>query len=81
MTESEGNCEKMAKQKKKGVSLLALTGAAAVIAIAANLAITAIKYRKEKNAKKKCKKGTLSFPDFDFLLLYASHLPEICVRA
>ncbi|XP_020228604.1 probable thimet oligopeptidase isoform X2 [Cajanus cajan] len=53
MTESEeGKCEKMGKVKKRG-SVLVFTGAAAVVAITANLAITAFKYRKEKNAKKK----------------------------
>ncbi|KAK7306216.1 hypothetical protein VNO77_44142 [Canavalia gladiata] len=51
MTENEGKCEKMSKLKRGG-GLLAFTGAAAVLAIAANLAITVIKYRKEKNAKK-----------------------------
>ncbi|XP_027336768.1 probable thimet oligopeptidase isoform X2 [Abrus precatorius] len=55
MTETEGKCEKMDKQKK-GVTLLAFTGAAAVLAIAANLAITAVKYHKDKNVRKK--KGT-----------------------
>ncbi|XP_061368085.1 probable thimet oligopeptidase isoform X1 [Gastrolobium bilobum] len=52
MTESEGKCEKMDKQKK-GRNLLAFTGTAALLAIAVNLALTAIKYRKEKNAKTK----------------------------
>ncbi|KAK7387563.1 hypothetical protein VNO78_28453 [Psophocarpus tetragonolobus] len=53
MTESEGKSKKMGIEKKKGGSLLVFTGAAAVLAIAANLAITAIKYQKGKNAKKK----------------------------
>ncbi|KAL2332697.1 hypothetical protein Fmac_013910 [Flemingia macrophylla] len=52
MTESEGKCKKMGKEKKRG-SVLAFTGAAAVLAIAANVAIVAFKHRKEKNAKKK----------------------------
>ncbi|BAT86584.1 hypothetical protein VIGAN_04425500 [Vigna angularis var. angularis] len=52
MTESEGKRAKMVKEKKGG-SLLVFTGGAAVLAIAANLAITALKHRKEKNAKKK----------------------------
>ncbi|XP_027917161.1 probable thimet oligopeptidase isoform X2 [Vigna unguiculata] len=52
MTESEGKREKMLKQKKGG-SLLVFTGGAAVLAIAVNLAITALKHHKEKNAKKK----------------------------
>ncbi|KAH1226848.1 putative thimet oligopeptidase [Glycine max] len=42
----------MGKEKRRGI-ILAFTGAAAVLAIAANLAITAIKYQKAKNAKKK----------------------------
>ncbi|KAG2406854.1 thimet oligopeptidase [Vigna angularis] len=52
MTESEGKRAKIVKEKKGG-SLLVFTGGAAVLAIAANLAITALKHRKEKNAKKK----------------------------
>ncbi|KAG5090246.1 hypothetical protein JHK82_049024 [Glycine max] len=52
MTESEGKCKKMGKEKR-GRSFIAFTGAAAVLGIAANLAITAIKYQKAKNAKKK----------------------------
>ncbi|CAJ1852963.1 unnamed protein product [Sphenostylis stenocarpa] len=52
MTESEGKREKMRKENKRG-SLLVFTGAAAVLAIAANLAITAFRHHKEKNAKKK----------------------------
>ncbi|KAK7312011.1 hypothetical protein RJT34_10542 [Clitoria ternatea] len=52
MTGSEGKCKKMGKRKKGG-SVIVFTGAAAVLAIAANLAITVIKYHKEKNAKKK----------------------------
>ncbi|KAK7280908.1 hypothetical protein RIF29_08476 [Crotalaria pallida] len=39
--------------KKKGGILLALTGSAAVLAITANLAIAAIKFRKEQRSKKK----------------------------
>ncbi|WVZ08365.1 hypothetical protein V8G54_021711 [Vigna mungo] len=52
MTESEGKRAKMLKEKKGG-SLLVFTGGAAVLAIAANLAIAALKHHKEKNAKKK----------------------------
>lgn len=63
MTESEGKREKMVK---KGGNLLAFTGAAAFLAIAANLAITAFKYHKQKNAKKK---GTHSSFFFFFLTL------------
>lgn len=55
----------MGKEKRRGI-ILAFTGAAAVLAIAANLAITAIKYQKAKNAKKK---GTPSHSQlFNFLL-------------
>lgn len=64
MTESEGKCKKMGKEKR-GRSFIAFTGAAAVLGIAANLAITAIKYQKAKNAKKK---GTTSSQLFNFLL-------------
>ncbi|KAL9332763.1 hypothetical protein ACSQ67_002373 [Phaseolus vulgaris] len=52
MTESEGKREKMLKEKNGG-SLLVFTGGAAVLAIAANLAIAALRHRREKNAKKK----------------------------
>ncbi|KAK7379541.1 hypothetical protein VNO80_05004 [Phaseolus coccineus] len=52
MTESEGKREKMIKEKKGG-RLLVFTGGAAVLAIAANLAITALKHHRERNAKKK----------------------------
>ncbi|CAL0333113.1 unnamed protein product [Lupinus luteus] len=55
MTESERNSEKMEKTKKNnnnnGGFLIALTGTAALLAIAANLAISAIKYRNKRNAK------------------------------
>lgn len=61
---SEGKGKKMGKEKRRGI-ILAFTGAAAVLAIAANLAITAIKYQKAKNAKKK---GTTSSQLFNFLL-------------
>ncbi|XP_054786982.1 probable thimet oligopeptidase [Prosopis cineraria] len=52
MTGSEENSEKMVKQKRDR-SLLAFTGAAAVLAIAVNLGITAIKHQREKNRRKK----------------------------
>ncbi|XP_028772222.1 probable thimet oligopeptidase [Neltuma alba] len=52
MTGSEEKSEKMVRQKRDR-SLLAFTGAAAVLAIAVNLAITAIKHHKEKNRRKK----------------------------
>ncbi|KAE9604808.1 putative neurolysin [Lupinus albus] len=54
MTESERNSQKMdnKKKKKNGGFLIALTGTAALLAIAANLAISAIKYRNQKNSKK-----------------------------
>ncbi|KAG4975400.1 hypothetical protein JHK87_032221 [Glycine soja] len=58
MTESEGKGKKMGKEKRRGI-ILAFTGAAAVLAIAANLAITAIKYQKAKNAKKKDLAGSM----------------------
>ncbi|KHN44404.1 Thimet oligopeptidase [Glycine soja] len=48
----------MGKEKRRGI-ILAFTGAAAVLAIAANLAITAIKYQKAKNAKKKDLAGSM----------------------
>lgn len=55
MTESEGKREKMEKLKKGGGrgGLIAFTGTAAVLAIAVNLVITAIKHQNAKNAKKK----------------------------
>ncbi|KAL1336485.1 hypothetical protein HN51_030841 [Arachis hypogaea] len=55
MAESEANREKMDQQmKKKGHRrLIAFTGAAAVVAIAANLALTFIKYHKDKKSSKK----------------------------
>ncbi|KAI4336627.1 hypothetical protein L6164_015128 [Bauhinia variegata] len=52
MTERQEKSEKMAKTKRDR-NLLAFTGAAAVLALALNLTIAAIKYRKEKNTKKK----------------------------
>ncbi|KAL5171186.1 putative thimet oligopeptidase [Glycine soja] len=58
MTESEGKGKKMGQEKRRGI-ILAFTGAAAVLAIAANLAITAIKYQKAKNAKKKDLAGSM----------------------
>lgn len=57
MTENEGKREKMEKLKK-GRGMIAFTGTAAVLAIAVNLVIAAVKHQKEKNAKKK---GTHSF--------------------
>ncbi|XP_024636041.1 probable thimet oligopeptidase isoform X2 [Medicago truncatula] len=52
MTENEGKREKMEKLKK-GRGMIAFTGTAAVLAIAVNLVIAAVKHQKEKNAKKK----------------------------
>ncbi|KAJ7957621.1 putative Oligopeptidase [Quillaja saponaria] len=52
MTERQGKSEKMGKQKRGG-NLIVLTGAAALLAFAVNLAITAIDYHKKKNRKKK----------------------------
>ena len=66
MAESEGKREKMDKQRKGPRGVIALTGAAAVVAIAVNLAVTAIKYHKEKKAKKK---GTPPFSKLQIFLL------------
>ncbi|PNY07048.1 neurolysin [Trifolium pratense] len=52
MTENEGKREKM-ENTKKTRGIIAFTGTAAVLAIAVNLVITAIKHQKQKNAKKK----------------------------
>ncbi|GAU16623.1 hypothetical protein TSUD_233760 [Trifolium subterraneum] len=52
MTENEGKREKM-ENIKKTRGIIAFTGTAAVLAIAVNLVITAIKHQKGKNAKKK----------------------------
>lgn len=52
MTENEGKREKMEKLKK-GKSMIVFTGTAAVLAIAVNLVITAVKHHKDKNSKKK----------------------------
>jgi thimet oligopeptidase len=52
MTEKEGKREKM-ENTKKTRGIIAFTGTAAVLAIAANLVISAIKHKKEKNATKK----------------------------
>lgn len=52
MTGSQEKSEKMAKQKR-GRSLLAFSGGAALLAFAVNLVITAIKHQKETNRRKK----------------------------
>ncbi|CAK8567216.1 unnamed protein product [Lathyrus sativus] len=57
MTENEGKREKMEKLKK-GKSMIVFTGTAAVLAIALNLVITAIKHHKDKNSKKKDLEGS-----------------------
>lgn len=75
MTESEGKREKMLKQKKGG-SLLVFTGGAAVLAIAVNLAITALKHHKEKNAKKKGISSSSTL-QFSLTLRYALQRPEM----
>ncbi|KAM0932161.1 putative thimet oligopeptidase [Dioscorea sansibarensis] len=59
----------MAKEKeRRGINLLTLTGAAALVAVAVNLAISAINAKKSKNHKKKDLPGSsvrikLSAPD------------------
>ena len=49
--ESERNGEKMSKQKREK-SLLAFTGATALVVLAVNLAITAFNSHRRKNKKK-----------------------------
>lgn len=59
MTESEGKSEKMAsEQKRDRTNLLALTGTAALLALAVNLAVSAFNSHKKRTKKK----GSLSFP-------------------
>lgn len=71
MTESEGDHQKMEKPKKAR-GLIVFTGTAAVLAIAVNLVITAIKHQKGKNAKKK---GSPSSQLFNPLFPYTSQQP------
>lgn len=69
MTENEGKRDKMEKLKK-GKSMIVFTGTAAVLAIAVNLVITAVKHHKDKNSKKK---GTIP--------LFSSISSSICIHA
>ena len=58
-TESERKSEKMATEQKRDRSnLLALTGTAALVALAVNLAVSAFNSHKRRTKKK----GPLSFP-------------------
>lgn len=53
MTESEGKSEKMAsEQKRDRTNLLALTGTAALLALAVNLAVSAFNSHKKRTKKK-----------------------------
>jgi thimet oligopeptidase len=60
MAESQGKSEKMAKHKRDR-NTLALTGAAALLALAANFAISAFNSHRKKTNKKGSLFLTLSF--------------------
>lgn len=70
MTEIPGNGEKMPRQKRERSSLLAFGGAAALLALAANLGIAAFNAHM-KNRRKKGKASSSLLIDFLFTFLTA----------